>query len=216
MVVEYLNRSVVNHITTELPNQETTKPGKTNPMQHYNDILAEILIDEETLQSRIKELGAEISADYPDGNLLLICILRGGVPFLVHLSRHIESPHMMDFMVVSSYGAGKRESSGAVRVSLDLQMDIRDKDVLLVEDIVDSGHTIASVLELLNLRQPRSLRVCALLDKAERREAVVPIHYRGFTIPNKFVFGFGLDLDEYYRNLPFVGVVDLKKYKPPS
>jgi len=185
-------------------------------MQHYNDILAEILIDEETLQARIRELGAEISADYPDGNLLLICILRGGVPFLVHLSRHIESPHMMDFMAVSSYGAGKRESSGAVRVSLDLQMDIREKDVLLVEDIVDSGHTIASVLELLHLRQPRSLRVCALLDKSERREAVVPIHYRGFDIPNKFVFGFGLDLDEYYRNLPFVGVVDLEKYKPLS
>jgi hypoxanthine phosphoribosyltransferase len=166
-------------------------------MQHYNDILAEVLIDEETLQSRIKELGAEISADYPDGNLLLICLLRGGVPFLVHLSRHITAPHMMDFMAVSSYGAGKR-------------------DVLLVEDIIDSGHTIASVLEMLNLRQPRSLKVCALLDKAERREAVVPIHYRGFTIPNKFVFGFGLDLDEYYRNLPFVGVVDLEKYKPSS
>jgi hypoxanthine phosphoribosyltransferase len=185
-------------------------------MQHYQDFLAEILIDEETLQARIRELGAQISADYPDGTLLLICILRGGVPFMVHLSRYIESPHMMDFMAVSSYGVGKRESSGAVRVSLDLQMDIRDKDVLLVEDIVDSGHTIASVLELLQLRQPHSLRVCALLDKAERREANVPIHYRGFTIPNKFVFGFGLDLDEYYRNLPFVGVVDLNKYKPPS
>ncbi len=183
-------------------------------MQDYNEILSEVLIDEETLQSRIKQLGAEISADYPDGNLLLICILRGGVPFLVDLSRYITSPHMMDFMAVSSYGVGKRESGGAVRVAMDLQMDIRDKDVLLVEDIVDSGHTIASVLELLNLRQPRSLRVCALLDKAERREAVVPIHYRGFDIPNKFVFGYGLDLDEYYRNLPFVGVVNLEKYKP--
>src|SRR5512142_2296859 len=185
-------------------------------IQHYNDILAEVLIDEETLQRRIQELGAEISADYSDGNLLLICILRGGVPFLVKLSRYITSPHMMDFMAVSSYGTGKRESSGAVRVSLDLQMDIRDKDVLLVEDIIDSGHTIAAVLELLHVRQPHSLKVCALLDKAERREAIVPIHYRGFTIPNKFVFGFGLDLDEYYRNLPFVGVVDLEKYKPPS
>jgi hypoxanthine phosphoribosyltransferase len=185
-------------------------------MQHYNDILAEVLIDEETLQARIKELGAEISADYPDGNLLLICILRGGVPFLVHLSRYIAAPHMMDFMAVSSYGVGKRESSGTVRVTFDLQTDIRDKDVLLVEDIIDSGHTVASVLEMLNLRQPRSLKVCALLDKAERREAVVPIHYRGFNIPNKFVFGFGLDLDEYYRNLPFVGVVDLEKYKPQS
>ena len=185
-------------------------------MQDYNDILAEVLIDEQTLQKRIKELGAEISADYPDGNLLLICILRGGVPFLVDLSRSISAPHMMDFMAVSSYGVGKRESSGTVRVAMDLQTDIRDKDVLLVEDIIDSGHTIASVLEMLQLRQPRSLKVCALLDKSERREAVVPIHYRGFDIPNKFVFGFGLDLDEYYRNLTFVGVVDLDKYKPPA
>ena len=185
-------------------------------MQPYQDILSEILVDKKTLQARVKELGAEISADYTDDNLLLICILRGGVPFMVDLSRHITSPHMMDFMAVSSYGAGKRESSGTVRVSLDLQMDIHGKDVLLVEDIVDSGHTIASVLEMLQLRQPKSLKVCALLDKAERREAVVPIHYRGFTIPNKFVFGYGLDLDEYYRNLPFVGVVDLEKYQPPT
>lgn len=185
-------------------------------MQDYKEILAEILIDEGTLQARVRELGAEISADYTDGNLLLICILRGGVPFMVDLSRNITSPHTMDFMAVSSYGVGKRELSGAVRVSLDLQTDIHGRDVLLVEDIVDSGHTIASVLELLQVRQPNSLKVCALLDKAERREAVVPIHYRGFTIPNKFVFGYGLDLDEYYRNLPFVGVVDLEKYQPPK
>jgi len=185
-------------------------------MQDYHEILAEVLIDEIRLQTRIKELGTEISTDYPDGNLLLICILRGGVPFLVDLSRNITSPHMMDFMAVSSYGAGKRESSGTVRITMDLQTDIRDRDVLLVEDIVDSGHTIASVLEMLQTRQPRSLKVCALLDKAQRREAVVPIHYRGFEIANKFVFGYGLDLDEYYRNLPFVGVVDLEKYEPPS
>ncbi|MEW6402757.1 MAG: hypoxanthine phosphoribosyltransferase [Chloroflexota bacterium] len=184
-------------------------------MQHLDEILAEVLVDEKSLQARVKELGAEISADYPDGNLLLICILRGGVPFLVDLSRHITAPHMMDFMAVSSYGVGKRESSGFARVTLDLQTDIRGKDVLLVEDIVDSGHTIASVLQMLETRQPRSLRVCALLDKEERREAVVPIHYRGFVIPNKFVFGYGLDLDEYYRNLPFVGVVDLDRYKAP-
>lgn len=185
-------------------------------MQDYKDILAEILIDEKTLQARVKELGAQISADYPDGNLLLICILRGGVPFLVDLSRCITSPHTVDYMAVSSYGVGKRESSGTVRVAMDLQTDIKDKDVLLVEDIVDSGHTIAYVLEMLQLRQPKSLKVCALLDKAERREAVVPIHYRGFSIPNKFVFGYGLDIDEYYRNLPFIGVVDLEKYKPPK
>ncbi len=185
-------------------------------MQDYKDVLAEILIDEQSLQKRIRELGAEISADYSGDTLLLICILRGGVPFMVDLSRHITVPHMMDFMAVSSYGAGKRESSGFARVTLDLQTDIRGKDVLLVEDIIDSGHTIASVLQMLETRQPNSLKVCALLDKEERREAVVPIHYRGFSIPNKFVFGYGLDLDEYYRNLPFVGVVDLEKYQPPS
>ena len=184
-------------------------------MQAYEDVLAEVLIDAERLQRRVAELGAEISADYQGmDDLLLICILRGGVPFLVDLSRHITVPHMMDFMAVSSYGEGARESSGFVRVNFDLQTNIKGKEVLLVEDIVDSGHTIASVMGMLETRQPTSLRVCALLDKAERREAVVPIHYRGFTIPNKFVFGYGLDLDEYYRNLPFIGVVDLGKYHP--
>src|SRR5512137_313800 len=184
-------------------------------MQDYTEVLAEILIDEATLQKRVAELGAEISADYRDRhNMLLICILRGGVPFLVDLSRHLTVPHMVDFMAVSSYGAGRRDSDGNVRVVFDLQTNINGKEVLLVEDIVDSGHTIASVLGMLETRQPASLRVCALLDKAERREAVVPIHYRGFTIPNRFVFGYGLDLDEYYRNLPFIGVVDLEKYRP--
>ena len=193
---------------------EESRPAER--IQDYRIVLSEILIDEKKLQARIAELGAEISADYPDGNLVLICILRGGVPFLVDLSRHITVPHKMDFMAVSSYGAGARQSSGSVRVTLDLQMNIQGQDVLLVEDIVDSGNTIASVLELLQTRQPASLKVCALLDKAERREAVVPIHYRGFEIPNKFVFGYGLDLDEYYRNLPFVGVVDPEKYKPST
>ena len=187
-------------------------------MQNYQEFLSETLVDEEALQARIKELGAEISKDYADsdGMLLLICILRGGVPFLVDLMRHISIPHMLDFMAISSYGKGVRESEGNVRLTMDLQTNIRDKHVLLVEDIIDSGHTIASVLELLETRQPKSLRVCVLLDKEERREAVVPVHYRGFIIPNKFVFGYGLDLDEYYRNLPFIGVVDLDKYHPPS
>ena len=184
-------------------------------MQDYREVLAEVLIDEATLRSRVAELGAEISADYQQHqNLLLICILRGGVPFLVDLSRHLTVPHMMDFMAVSSYGAGRRDSDGNVRVVFDLQTNISGKEVLLVEDIVDSGHTIASVMGMLETRQPASLKVCTLLDKAERREAVVPIHYRGFTIPNRFVFGYGLDLDEYYRNLPFIGVVDLAKYQP--
>jgi hypoxanthine phosphoribosyltransferase len=134
--------------------------------------------------------------------------------FLSDLMRHISVPHAIEFMAVSSYGAGKRESTGQVRISLDLNSDICNKDVLLVEDIIDSGRTIASVLELLTTRKPKSLNVCTLLDKAERREVDVPIRYTGFVIPNKFVFGYGLDLDEYYRNLPFIGVVATDRYLP--
>lgn len=185
-------------------------------MQDYHDFLAEILIDENTLQNRIKELAQEINRDYAGKDLLLICILRGGIVFLVDLMRYITVPLQLDFMAVTSYGAGIRESGGSVRFSLDLKTDIRHKEVLLVEDIVDSGNTIAYVLEFLQTRQPRSLKVCTLLDKEERRETSVPIDYRGFSIPNKFVFGYGLDLDEYYRNLPFIAVVDLNKYRPPE
>lgn len=181
-------------------------------MRDYREFLESVLISEQELQRRIRELGAEISRDYQDSDLLLICILRGGVLFLADLMRSLTVPHSVDFMAVSSYGKGVRESKGNVRISLDLTTSIEGRHVLLVEDIIDSGNTIASVLELLSTRRPASLRVCTLLDKAERREAVVPIHYRGFTIPNKFVFGYGLDLDEYYRNLPFIGVVHPDKY----
>jgi hypoxanthine phosphoribosyltransferase len=182
-------------------------------MRDYKEILAEILIDSPTLQKRVQELAEEINKDYANGDLLLICILRGALPFMVDLMRHISLPHAIDCMAISSYGAGNYSSSGNVRVTLDLQTNIQGKNVLLVEDIVDSGHTVAHVLELLNTRNPKSLKVCVLLDKEERREVVVPIHYRGFTIPNRFVFGYGLDLDEYYRNLPFIGVVDLEKFQ---
>jgi hypoxanthine phosphoribosyltransferase len=182
-------------------------------MEIYESFLAEILIDHETLQKRVGELAAEISRDYASvDDLLLICVLRGALPFLVDLMRQVTVPHAIDCMAVSSYGAGARESTGNVRVALDLQTNIEGRNVLLVEDIVDSGHTISHVMELLNTRRPNSLKVCALLDKVSRREVVVPIHYRGFEIPNKFVFGYGLDLDERYRNLTFVGVVDLEKY----
>jgi hypoxanthine phosphoribosyltransferase len=185
-------------------------------MQDYKDIIAEILIDETMLQKRVKELGAQISHDYEGQDLLLICILRGGLVFLVDLMRHITVPHALDCMALTSYGVGGRSSSGNIRMSLDLQTNIEEKNVLLVEDIVDSGYTLFHVLEMLQTRRPKSLKVCALLDKEERREIFVPIHYRGFSIQNKFVFGYGLDLDEYYRNLPFVAVLDLKKYQPPS
>lgn len=182
-------------------------------MQDYHEFLKEILIEPADLQKRIAELGAEISRDYAGERILLICILRGGVMFLTDLMRHITVPLAVEFMGISSYGVGGRESTGQVRLTLDLATNIHDRHVILVEDIIDSGRTIASVLELLSTRKPKSLEVCVLLDKAERREVQVPIRYTGFTIPNKFVFGYGLDIDEYYRNLPFIGVVDLEKYE---
>jgi hypoxanthine phosphoribosyltransferase len=183
-------------------------------MQDYHEFLEEIMIDEETLQRRIAELGAEISHDYLGRDLHLVCILRGGVLFLGDLMRRISVLHTIDFMAVSSYGAGARRSTGQVRITLDLKEDIGGREVLLVEDIVDSGYTIASVLGFLETRHPRSLRVCTLLDKASRREVAVPIDYCGFSIPDKFVFGYGLDIDEYYRNLPFIGAVDPQRYHP--
>jgi hypoxanthine phosphoribosyltransferase len=185
-------------------------------MQDYHEFLQKVLIDEEQLQKRIKELGVEISRDYEDQDLMLICILRGGVMFLTDLMRALTVPHTIDFMAVSSYGAGARESAGHVRITLDLTSSIEGRNVLLVEDIIDSGNTIASVLALLETRGPKSLRVCTLLDKAERRETEIHINYRGFDIPNEFVFGYGLDLDEYYRGLPFIGVVHPGKYMQPD
>ena len=182
-------------------------------MHTYQYYLEEILISEKDLQNKVSELGEEISRDYKDSeDLLLICILRGAVIFLTDLSRKITIPHAMDFMAISSYGAGNRSSSGVVRITMDLTTNISNKDVLIVEDIIDSGNTLSYVLELLSTRKPKSLNICTLLDKFERREVEIPIRYTGFQIPNKFVYGYGLDLDEYYRNLPFIGVVNLKKF----
>ncbi len=183
-------------------------------MQDYREFIAEVIVTEEALQTRISELAAEISRDFQGQDLLLVCILRGGIVFLTDLMRKITVPHTLDFMVVSSYMVGARQSSGQARITLDLRTDIYNRNVLLVEDIVDSGYTIQAVLDVLNVRKPKSLNVCVLLDKAERREVEVPIHYRGFVIPDKYVFGYGLDVDEYYRNLPFVGALEPKNYHP--
>ncbi len=184
-------------------------------MRDYHDFLGEILISEEQLQARIAELGEQISRDYAGEDLLLVCILRGGVLFLTDLMRQISVPHAIDFMSVSSYGIGARQRSGQARINLDINTDIYNRHVLLVEDIVDSGYTLEAVLSLLRTRRPKTLRTCILLDKAERREVDIPVDYCGFTIPNAFVFGYGLDIDEYYRNLPFIGIVDLEKYESP-
>ena len=183
-------------------------------MQDYHEFLEEILIPEDALQQRIAELGSDISRDYQGKDLLLVCILRGGVMFLTDLVRRITVPHMIDFMSVSSYGVGARRSRGQTRITLDINTDINHRNVLLVEDIVDSGFTVKAVLDLLGARQPQSLKICALLNKASRREVDVPIDYCGFVIPDRFVFGYGLDADEYYRNLPFIGVLAADRYKP--
>jgi len=182
-------------------------------MQDYHDFLLEVLIQEETLKTRVQALGEEISRDYAGKKILAICILRGGVMFLTDLIRHIKPPVAIDFMGVSSYGAGARQSDGQVRITLDLTTSIVGEHVLIVEDIIDSGNTLLSVMEMLRTRNPASLEVCTLLNKFSRREVDVPIKYCGFDIPDKFVFGYGLDMDEYYRNLPFIGVVDLEKYE---
>jgi len=180
----------------------------------YERYLQDILIDEVRLQARIRELGAEISAAYADkSNVILICILKGGVLFLTDLMRNLTIPHEIDFLSVSSYGKGVRSSSGNVRIDMDLSSDVRGKHILLVEDIIDSGLTLSFVMEVLAARKPASISLCALLNKPARRTVEIPIHFVGFDIEDKFVFGYGLDLDELYRNLPFIGVVNLDALK---
>ncbi|HIC93588.1 MAG TPA: hypoxanthine phosphoribosyltransferase [Anaerolineae bacterium] len=176
------------------------------------DDVAEILITEEELQARVAELGKAISDDYRGKDLLLVCILRGAVVFLSDLMRHITIPHEIDFMAVSSYGAAT-ETSGIVRILKDLETSIEGRNVLIVEDIVDTGLTLNYIINNLNTRRPASLRTCVLLNKPERRLVDVPLDYVGFDIPNKFVVGYGLDYGEKYRNLPFIGVLKPELYK---
>lgn len=180
-----------------------------------NDI-AKILISREQLQKRIAELGEAISRDYAGKDLLLVCILKGGVLFLSDLVRAIRIPHAFDFMAISSYGGALTESSGVVRILMDLNSSIENRNVLVIEDIIDTGHTLAYVIDLLNTRKPASLKICTLLNKPSRREVPVHVDYIGFDIPNEFVIGYGLDYDEIYRNLPFVGVLKPEKYIRPS
>jgi hypoxanthine phosphoribosyltransferase len=169
--------------------------------------VAEILIDEDRLRSRVHELGEEISADYAGRDLLLIGVLKGAVFFMADLMRTLTIPCEIDFMAISSYGA-QTDSSGVVRILKDLDINIEGRDVLVVEDIIDSGLTLSYLMRNLESREPASLEVCALLTKPERREIDVPVRYIGFEIPNRFVIGYGLDFGERYRNLPYVGVLD--------
>lgn len=175
--------------------------------QNLLDDVAHVLIDEERLQSRIQELARQIESDYQDtDDLMLLCVLKGAFIFLADLSRLIALPHEVDFMAISSYGSGTT-SSGAVRIVLDLKEDIAGKHILIVEDIIDSGRTLAYMRRNLLARSPASLRICTLLNKPSRRAVDVPVDYTGFDIPDEFVVGYGLDFGQLYRNFPFIAVL---------
>ncbi len=175
------------------------------------DHLEKILIDEEKLMKRVKELGAQITEDYKSKDLFIIVILKGAVMFASDLIKEIKLPLAIDFMAVSSYGASTK-SSGVVRIMKDLDEQIEGKDVLIVEDIVDTGLTLNYLFENLLSRKPRSLKVCCCLDKPSRRKTPVNVDYVGFNIPDEFVIGYGLDYAEKYRNLPFIGVLSKEAY----
>jgi hypoxanthine phosphoribosyltransferase len=168
--------------------------------------VSEVLIDEDRLRARVAELGEEISTDYAGREPLLIGVLKGAVFFMADLMRHLTVACEVDFMAISSYG-DSTDSSGVVRILKDLDINIDGRDVLVVEDIIDSGLTLSYLIRNLEAREPASLEVCALMTKPERREIDVPVRYVGFEIPNRFVIGYGLDFAERYRNLPYVGVL---------
>ena len=165
------------------------------------------LVSEEEVEKRVCELGRQISEDYAGRQVHLICVLKGGVFFMCELAKRITVPVSMDFMSVSSYGDGT-SSSGVVKIAKDLDEPLEGKDVLIVEDIIDSGRTLSYLIQILEKRRPRSLKLCTLLDKPERRVKPVTVGYVGFNIPDEFVVGYGLDYAQKYRNLPYIGVVE--------
>jgi len=180
---------------------------KEKPYRDLKDDVDHIMISEESLQASVQELAQRIEDDYAEiDDLLLICVLKGGYMFLADLSRAIGRPHELDFMGISSYGAGTK-SSGAVQIIMDLKSPIQDRHVLIVEDIIDSGRTLQYMRRNLLARGPASVRICSLLSKPSRREVDVPIDYAGFEIPDEFVVGYGLDFAEEYRNLPYIAVL---------
>lgn len=168
-----------------------------------------VLLSEEEVDARIKAIGEQISKDYEGKQIHMICVLKGGTFFMCELAKRISVPVSLDFMAVSSYG-GDTKSSGVVKIVKDLDDAIQGKDVLVVEDIVDSGRTLSYLMEMLRDRKPASLKLCTLLDKPDRRVIDVPVDYTGFQIPDEFVVGYGLDYDQRYRNLPYIGIVSFE------
>jgi hypoxanthine phosphoribosyltransferase len=186
------------------------------PVDLQND-LAEVLVSEEQIQAKVRELGARISVDYAGRELTLVSVLKGSLPFMADLMRSITVPVRIDLMEVSSYGGTSTESSGLVRILKDLSASIADEHVLLVEDIIDTGLTLNYLVRYLRGKSPASLRICTLLDKPARRLVEIPVDYTGFTIDDRFVVGYGLDFGEFYRNLRYVGVLRPEVYStPPS
>ena len=165
------------------------------------------MIKEEDVDSRIKELAAKIDEDYKGEEIFIVCILRGAAFFACELAKRIKAPVTIDFMQVSSYGAGT-VSSGEVRIIKDIDLSVRDKNVIIVEDIVDTGNTLSTLRDIFEHRKSKSVKICSLLDKPDRREVEVDIDYVGFSVPDKFIVGYGLDWDQRYRNLPYIGVVE--------
>lgn len=181
-------------------------------MQSMHQDIDHILVSEEQLKVKVAELGAQISADYEGRDLLLVSILKGAVVFMADLMRAVTIPCGIDFMVVSSYGGANTSSTGLVKIIKDLDQDLTGKDVLIVEDILDTGITLSHLMPMLQMRRPNSLRLCTILSKPSRRKADIEPDYCGFEVPDEFVVGYGLDYDEKYRNLPYVGVLKPEVY----
>jgi hypoxanthine phosphoribosyltransferase len=183
----------------------------TRPHSVLDDDIAKVLVDESTIQARVMALGEAISQAYAGQDLVLVSVLKGSIIFMADLVRAITVPHEIDFMATSSYGAAT-SSSGVVRILKDLNVSIQGRNILVVEDIIDSGHTLNYLLRLLQERQPASLRIVTLLDKPDRRAVPIDVDWVGFSIPNEFVVGYGLDYNELYRNLPYIGVLKPSVY----
>ncbi len=180
-------------------------------MSIFDNDIQEVLFSEEQLKNRVREIAQQITADYQGKEIMLISVLRGSFVFMADLCRAIDLPCTLDFMAVSSYGKGTK-SSGQVQITKDLSEDISDRHIIVVEDILDSGNTLSYLLKILENRHPASIRLCTLLDKPDRRVKPVEVHYSGFTIPDAFVVGYGLDYAEKYRNLPYIGILKPQVY----
>ena len=177
------------------------------------DDIQTVLVTEEQLKAKVAELGAQISRDYAGKDLLLVSILKGAVVFMADLMRAVTIPCSIDFMVVSSYGGTNTQTTGLVKIVKDLDADLTGRDVLIVEDVLDTGVTLSHLVPMLKMRNPNSVRICAILDKPARRKTDIAADYRGFEVPDAFVVGYGLDYDEKYRNLPYVGVLKPEIYE---